>query len=151
MSDDFIVVVPRDPMLVPTREAQRRVAEVLCRLAPNAEDSTAEASEDIQLFDCGENFERLSCPLCSADLSIDWWHERLDDDAKGDGFQLAPYKLPCCGGTATLNELIYDWPQAFGRFRWEVANPDIGALSDADKSALEAAAGFELVLIRQHI
>jgi hypothetical protein len=151
MSDDFIVVVPRDPTHVPTAEVQRRVAEVLSRLAPKAEDSTVQATEEIQFFDCGENFERISCPRCSADISIDWWHERLDDDAEGDGFQLASYELPCCGGTATLNELIYDWPQAFGRFRWEVTNPNIGALSDGDKSALEAAAGFELVFVRQHI
>jgi len=151
MSDDYLVVVTRDPSHVPTAEAQRRVADVLSRLAPNAEDSTVQTSAEIQLFDCGENLERILCPRCCAEISTDWWHERLDDDEKGAGFQLAPHELPCCGGTVTLNELSYDWPQAFGRFRWEVMNPDIGDLSDADKSALEAAAGCELVVIRQHI
>jgi len=29
----------------------------------------------------------------------------------------------------TLNDLEYDWPQAFGRFSWEVRNPDMGELT----------------------
>jgi len=151
MSDDYIVLVPRDPTHVPTLEAQRRVAEVLTRLAPNAQNSTAQVSEQIQFFDCGENFQRISCPRCSAEIGVDWWQQRMGDDASGDGFRLAPYALPCCGRTATLNELVYDWPQAFGRFQWKVTNPNIGVVSEADKSALEAAADFELVVVRQHI
>jgi hypothetical protein len=34
MSDQFIVVVPRDPRLIPSDEVQRRVVGLLKRLAP---------------------------------------------------------------------------------------------------------------------
>jgi len=44
MSDHFIVVVPRDPRLVPTDEVQRRIVGVLNRIAPSAENVTAEVS-----------------------------------------------------------------------------------------------------------
>jgi hypothetical protein len=38
MSDDYIFVVPRDPRYVPPLEVQRRLVEVLERVAPGAED-----------------------------------------------------------------------------------------------------------------
>jgi len=143
MSDHFIVVVPRDPRLVPTDEVQRRVVGVLNRIA--------EVSAQVQFFDCGQNFERVLCPHCSSEIGIDWWQERMDDDTDGSGFRLDSYEAPCCAKSVNLNELIYDWPQAFGRFSWTVQNPNIGELTDAAKLELEAVAGFALVPIRQHV
>jgi hypothetical protein len=151
MSDHFIIVVPRDPRLVPTDEVRRRVVLVLNRIASSAENVTAEVSPQVQFFDCGQNFERVLCPRCSAEISIDWWQERMNDDYDGIGFRLDSYETLCCAKSANLNELIYDWPQAFGRFSWTVQNPNIGELTDAAKLELEAVAGFALVPIRQHV
>jgi hypothetical protein len=151
MSDDYILVIPRDPRYVPTPEVQRRLVELLERLAPNAEDITVETSEEIRFFDCGENFEGIVCPGCAAEINLEWWQARMDDDAKEGSFRLASYVLPCCGARVTLNDLKYDWPQAFGRFRWEARNPGVGELTSANKADLEAAAGIALVFVRQHI
>ena len=151
MSDDFIRVIPRDPRHVPTPQVQRRVVELLAQWAPGAEDITAETSEEIRFFDCGENFKQIGCPKCVAEIDLEWWHARMDDDAQEGSFRLARYKLPCCGGSVTLNDLEYDWPQAFGRFSWEVRNPDIGELTSANRTELEVAAGVPLVFIRQHL
>jgi hypothetical protein len=151
MSDHFIIVVPRDPRLVPTEEVRRRVVLVLNRIVPSAENVTAEVSPQVQFFDCGQNFERVLCPRCSAEISIDWWQERMNDDYDGIGFRLDSYGTLCCAKSVNLNELIYDWPQAFGRFSWTVRNPNIGELTDAAKLELEAVAGFALVPIRQHV
>jgi hypothetical protein len=151
VSDHFIVVVPRDPRLVPTDEVQRRIVGVLNRIAPSAENVMAEVSPQVQFFDCGQNFQRVSCPHCSSEIGVDWWQERMDDDADGIGFRLDSYGAPCCAKSVNLNELIYDWPQAFGRFGWTVQNPNIGELTDAAKLELEAAAGFGLMLIQQHV
>jgi hypothetical protein len=151
MSDHFIIVVPRDPRLVPTDEVRRRVVLMLNRIAPSAENVTAEVSPQVQFFDCGQNFSRQLCPRCSAEISIDWWQERMNDDYDGIGFRLDSYETPCCAKSVNLNELIYDWPQAFGRFSWTVQNPNIGELTDATKLELEAVAGFALVAIRQHV
>ena len=151
MSDHFIVVVPRDPRLVPTDEVQRRVVEVLKRIAPAAESVMVEVSPRVQFFDCGQNFERVSCPHCSAEISIEWWRDRMDDDTDGIGFRLDSYEAPCCAVSVNLNELIYDWPQTFGRFSWTVQNPNIDKLTDEAKSELEVVAGFALVSIQQHV
>jgi hypothetical protein len=91
------------------------------------------------------------CPRCAAEIDLDWWHARIDDDAQEDSFRLVSYALPCCGAKVTLNDLEYDRPQAFGRFRWEVTNPGVGELTSANRKELEAAAGVALVFIRQHL
>jgi hypothetical protein len=151
MSDDYILVIPRDPRYVPTLPVQRRVVELLAQLAPGAEDITAETSEEIRFFDCGENFERIGCPKCAGEIDLEWWHARMDADAQEGGFRLARYSLPCCGASVTLNDLEYDWPQAFGRFLWEVRNPDIGELTRAIRAELEVAADAPLVFVRQRL
>jgi hypothetical protein len=151
VSDHFIVVVPRDPRLIPSDDVQRRVVEVLNRVAPNADEITAVGSTHIQFFDSGQNFEKVSCPRCSAEISIEWWQERMDDDHDGVGFQLHSYDTPCCSKAVRLNELIYFWPQAFGCFSWTVQNPNIGELTAEAISELEAAAGCSLVPIKQHL
>jgi hypothetical protein len=151
MSDHFIVVVPRDPRLVPIDEVQRRVVGVLNRIAPSAENVTAAVSSQVQFFDCGQNFDKILCPRCAAEIGIGWWQERMDDDFDGIGFRLDSYDAPCCAKSVNLNELIYDWPQAFGRFSWTVQNPNIGELTDAAKLELEAVAGFALVPIQRHV
>src|SRR5438132_640313 len=124
MSDDVILIIPRDASYVPALSVQRRVVELLVQWAPDAEDISAEASEGIHFFDCGENFQRIGCPKCAAEIDLEWWHVRMNDDAQEGCFRLARYPLPCCGASVTLNDLEYDWPQAFGRFRWEVRNAD---------------------------
>lgn len=151
MSDDFILVIPRDPSYVPMPGVQRLLMELLARWAPGAEGITVETSEEIRFFDCGENFARIGCPRCAAEVNLEWWHARMNEDEQEGSFRLASYPLPCCGASVTLNDLEYDWPQAFGRFRWEVRNPDMGELTRENRRELERAAGVPLVFVRQRL
>ena len=75
----------------------------------------------------------------------------MSEDAEDGGFRLTRYSVPCCGASVTLNDLEYDWPQAFGRFRWEVRNPDRGELTNSNRTDFEEAAGVSLVFVRQHV
>src|SRR5262245_16565106 len=125
MSDDVLIVVPRDPRHVPSTKSQQLLLEALRTLAPKADEITSEAVEQIAFFDAGQNFERIVCPACNSQLEMSWWQDRMDEDFGDDGFRLEQYALPCCGARLNLNELTYDWPQAFGRFCAEVRNPDI--------------------------
>jgi hypothetical protein len=151
MSDDFIVLVPRDPSYAAPPDVQQRVAAVLKRLAPSADKITPEVSETIRFHDAGASFENIRCPRCGAEISIDWWQDRMDDDFEDDGFRLSSYAVPCCGVPLTLNQLTYEWPQAFGRTSWTVQNADIGEIDAAGKTELEQAAGFSLTVVRQHL
>jgi len=79
-----------------------------------------------------------------------WWQSRMDEDY-GDGFKLASYSTPCCGARCTLHELVYEWPQGFGRFALDAMNPNIGALEDRYKAEFEEILGTKLRVIYQHI
>ena len=151
MSDDFIILVPRDPDSAASHDVQARVAAVLKRLAPSAESITPEVSEAIRFHDAGENFERILCPRCGKEIRVEWWQDRMDEDSSDYGFRLDSYATICCNKLVNLNELTYDWPQAFGRTSWTVQNADIGDLDAGSRAELEVAAGNPLVVVRQHL
>src|SRR5688500_9144980 len=130
MSDNFIVLVSRDPAWKAEPHVQERVAAILRRLAPSADSITPEVSEAIRFHDAGSNFESLRCPRCAAEISIDWWQSRMDEDYNGEGFILASFEAPCCGAYLNLNELKYESNQAFARTSWTVRNANIGELTD---------------------
>jgi hypothetical protein len=149
MSDNWITLIPEDPRHVPEAERQRRARDRFAEFVPEAWEIEIKVSEK-EFFDCGENFDRVRCPACGSEISIDWWKDRLDEDC-GDGFRLAFYKTPCCGTKCTLHELEYDWPQGFGRFALDAMNPNIGELADENKRELENILGTKLRVIYQHV
>jgi hypothetical protein len=151
MSDDYFVLVPRDPRLAASSEVQQRVLSVLRRIAPDADDIACEVSKEVRFHDAGSNFETVHCPHCAQEIGLDWWQDRMDDDADGDGFRLDRYLPPCCGKQVTLNELRYDSPQAFAQTSWTAQNANIGELSPAAIHQLESAAGTALAVVYQHI
>ena len=78
MSDDFIVLVSRDPSWRAEPLVLERVTAILRRLAPSADSITPEVSEAIRFHDAGSNFEGIRCPRCAAEISIDWWQNCMD-------------------------------------------------------------------------
>ena len=75
----------------------------------------------------------------------------MDADFDGEGFSLGDLVTPCCGSSSKLNELTYDWPQAFGRFSWSIQNPNIGELNENLKVELERIAGVPMAVIYQRL
>ena len=150
MSDNWIALIPEDPRYVPDAAKQSRAHARFIEIAPNADEIAIKVSEKIEFFDCGGNFERILCPSCRSELPIDWWQDRMDEDY-GDGFLLARYATPCCSAALTLHELVYKWPQGFGRFALEAENPNIGKLDDRYKKEFEEILGTKLRVIYQHL
>jgi hypothetical protein len=150
MSDNWIVLIPEDPWLVPDAVKQRRARDRFAEIAPEADEIEIKVSEKVEFFDCGANLERICCPSCRAQIPVEWWQERMDEDY-GDGFKLASYATPCCGKKSTLHELVYEWPQGFGRFALDALNPNIAKLAEKDKREFEKILGTKLRVIYQHI
>jgi hypothetical protein len=150
MSDNWIALVPEDPRFVPDPAKQRRACDRFAEIAPEADEVEIKISENVEFFDCGANLERISCPSCGAEIPVEWWQDRMDED-HDDGFKLAAYNSPCCGRESTPNELVYDWPQAFGRFAVDAMNPNIGKLADEYKQEFEKILGTKVRVIYQHI
>jgi hypothetical protein len=163
MSDNWIALIPEDPHFVPDIARRERALRRFMEIAPDAEEIEIKVSERIEFYDCGQNFERIVCPSCHAQISLDWWQDRMDedsgsvgwedrmDDDSGEGFKLDAYSMPCCGRKYTLHELVYEWPQGFGRFALDAMNPSIGALDEKYKQEFEAILGTKLRVIHQHI
>lgn len=151
MSDNWIALIPKDPRYIPTESQRRRARDRFLELAPEADEIEIKVSNTIQFFDCGTNLVSITCPSCHATIADEWWQGRLDDDADKGGFKLATYVTPCCSSEHTLHELIYEWPQGFGRFAIDAMNPNIGKLNAQAIAEFEEILGTTLHVIYQHI
>jgi hypothetical protein len=151
MSDHWIVLIPTDPRFVPEPLKREQALERFSAMAPEAEELECKVAEEVQFFDCGQNFERVLCPICKTVLPMEWWEAQLETDAVDDGFRLDKYVTPCCGASCSLDELQYEWTQGFARFSLEAMNPDLGELQDDCKQELESILGTKLRVIYQHL
>lgn len=151
MSDAFISLVPLDPAFVPD-PARIRDAEALAwKLFPASDDISADVTDYVRLFDAGANFESIECPGCRAAIGIEWWHDALSADTTDVGFALRRLAVPCCGRSYRLDELKYDWPQAFGRFGLRLMNPNAGKLDPDAIESLQDVLGTKLRIVHQHL
>ena len=150
MSDNILTLIPVSPEYVPVESARAAADELLRSMVLAADEVSSEVSDQVQFFDAGSNFESVSCPVCHAELSTDWWGEAMDS-----AFQHQPPRLevvlPCCATTTSLNDLAYSWPQGFARYSLAARNPNIRELSPAQTAHLATVIGAEIRPIWSHI
>jgi hypothetical protein len=115
----------------------------------DADAVVVEKSETPHFVDAGSNFARVSCPGCGADLG-EWWPTAMDQGYESDFVDLA-VEAPCCGLATTLNDLRYDWPQAFARVSIHVMNPNVGELDRDLQHEVEGLLGVSTRVIWQHL
>ncbi len=148
MSDHFLVVIPTDPQ-ADLPETAEELRKALAALA-GSDDSRVKDYGKLQFIDCGENFERVLCPSCGAEIAKDLWHGWMNADWHGEeGFHLHRHATPCCRAEVTLNALIYEWPQGFARWFVGARNGGRGPLKETEVARLESVAGLPLKAIAQ--
>jgi hypothetical protein len=149
VSDDFTRLIPRDPLFVPTAEAQRRALRLLRKIAPKADEVTASVSDEVQFVDCGSNWDGVRCPHCRATLD-DWWNTAFEAASESE-FTKLDFKLPCCRKRTALPELDYVWPVGFARFVLEARNARLGGkISKRRLAELERVLGCTILVVRAH-
>jgi hypothetical protein len=151
MSDNYIYVVPKDPYLALDEARRENAASFFRSIAPEADEIATSVSEHITFVDCAENFERVCCPSCAAEIETGTWQEWMDNDFDGEGFSFAQHAMPCCGARHFLHELRYEWPQAFARSKVRAMNPNIGKLTEEQCRQFERILGCPVRVIYQHI
>ena len=152
MSDHWITVVPKFPRHVPSPDKAEAALGLVEKSMPDADEIEVVRKEHVQFFDCGANLETIICPHCSASISFDWWGETMSSDCDEEtGFRLDAYSVPCCSQSVALNQLVYQFHQAFGCFALSAMNPNIGKLSDDTVNRIEAALGCEVSVVYRHI
>ena len=150
MSDNWLILIPKSPEFVPTKDAQAQAMALFRRMAPNAAELEIEVSDRPRFIDCGGNFEKINCPHCQRVLENGWWRDWMSEEAEL-GFPLQSAVLPCCGVVASLADLLYNWPQGFARFSLAAKNPYIEDLTEADTRAFETIMGCAVRRIWTHI
>ena len=152
MSDHWILIVPKPTGQVPSPDETNAGLQLMKKWMPAADETEVVQNEHIQFFDCGANLETIKCPWCSAHIDFDWWGEAMSaDHDENSGFQLNEHRLPCCSKSSSLDELVYAFHQAFGRFALSAMNPNIGKMSDDAVSEVKAALGCDVSVVYQHI
>ena len=151
MSDNWIIVIPRDPNFIPPTDKITQAKLRFGQITPNADGIEVIVEVKPQFFDAGANFSSIACPSCSKKIPLDWWQERMNEDFEDDGFVLVQYRVPCCSQEHDLNSLEYDWNQGFAKFAIDAMNPGIAELEEADRKELENILGTPLKVIYQHI
>jgi hypothetical protein len=153
MSDNYLTVIPTDPYWQPGEDAAERAAAVLSRMLPDDDARRGletQWHDSVEVVFCGANLRRISCPYCGAECTPGWWGEAVSEQYS-EGFSTLMVTVPCCDGETSLNELVYDWPMGFARFRIEVLYPNRAWLSDEEMASLSDALGHPLRQILIHI
>ena len=130
MSEIWVRLVPKNEQYIPSKEAVTLAVKYFCKeinswsydeeLEETALDDEvkAEVFSTLTFFDAGTNDEgTIFCPSCGQALdfeSLMEWQEEDEDDTLGYKFESR--LLECCGESATLRELEYNYDQGFGYF-----------------------------------
>lgn len=146
MSDSILRIIPQNPEYLPSGDAQKSALMILRDSFREADEFSAHNHEEVVFVDAGENFDAIFCPSCKKAIDHDWWLDAMDDAASSHFTNLA-VSPPCCDGSTTLNDLLYDMPQGFARFTFEVRNPNVASVPDALLEQLRVLLGCELRII----
>lgn len=116
---------------------------------PDADEVTFNFKEQTEFFHPMANWSGVECPSCGADAEP-WWYDAMQERSETN-FEDLVVTAPCCGSCASLNELRYVWPAAFGRFVLEALNPNVRDLSPDQERALSQLIGCGIRKIWVHI
>ncbi|MGW8353302.1 hypothetical protein [Streptomyces wedmorensis] len=153
MSDNYLTVIPTDPYWQPSKDAADRAAVVLSGMLSDDDARRgleAKWHDSVEVVHCFANLERTSCPRCGTELAPGWWGDAVSQ-CYDEGFSTLMVTVPCCDVETSLNELMYDWPMGFARFRIEVLYPNRAWLTDGELASLAGALGHPLRQILIHI
>lgn len=144
MSDNLLIVIPRDPLAIPSAtrlEAARALIAGLC----DAEQVTVQMAATPNFYSCMEGFEGVFCPVCKAALPMPWWRDQMNRWWNGDRRDLRT-TLPCCNAVTSLNDLDDQGAQGFACAAIEAMNPERDLKSD-ELQQIEAALGLPVRVI----
>jgi hypothetical protein len=148
MSENVLKIIPMKGDYAPSVRQQVQARDLISDFLPNAEAIVVELTNSIEFVDQGTNFEQVKCPLCHSILSIDWWQETMDR-AYSMHFDNLAIETPCCASSTSLNDLDYEWPAGFSRFKIEIRSPR-SELTEKLFADLESLLGCKLRQIWAH-
>ncbi|MET8974254.1 hypothetical protein ABZX85_01410 [Streptomyces sp. NPDC004539] len=155
MSDDVLSVIPDDPRWQPSKDAAARAHALVASWFPENPEGFEPYVETtwydaVNAVDCGENLDRIGCPVCGGEIDLQWWCDLGEAHAES-GFTDLGVTVPCCGAALSLDTLRFEAPCGFSRFEIAVWNPERDAFGGGELAALADALGHPVRQIRAHI
>ena len=157
MADDWLRIVPTDPLHVPLPDRRAAAVEELLSVLDGVEEVEWVDHGDVLFIDAGEAFRTVRCPGCDADLMA-FWSEKLGDLDVGADEDAPPLAtdlrlvVPCCELPTSLDQLVYDAPCAWARMELSATNPaPRGMLPPAALTRVATALGHDVRQVLQHL
>ena len=116
-------LIPQDPDLRISR-LRMLAARSWLRTNVQSDEMICRLSEMPKFVDCGGNLEKIRCPICGAEVPMDWWQEAMDT-AEKNSFRELHVTIPCCGKETDLNGLLYEFPCGFSCVELDILNPQM--------------------------
>ncbi len=148
MSDCIIKIIPTDPYYHTDRQKIHKIVDYL-KVRIKADNIELKTYDTPTFINCGSNLEKIMCPICGATIGFDWWSVAMDT-AWNRSFMELSVKLPCCGGSSTLNDLQYHFPCGFSCVELSVLNP-LGEPNHECLSYIQELLGTPMRCIQAHI
>ncbi|WP_202034171.1 hypothetical protein [Rhizobium rhizogenes] len=142
MSDNFLLYIPVDPYWQPAPDKAAEAVSVLKSIAPKSDVVEANFEDEVRFYDPGQNWSGVECSYCGADAE-QWWANVMAE-ASANRFDSLIVETPCCGSNASLNDLRYIWPAAFGRFALEASNPNIADTTEEQDQQIAQCLGIPM-------
>ena len=122
-SGNILKIIPSDPGYEPSIEQQYQTIKYLATVFPRNE-IRSELTRKVQFIDPGENFETVKCNSCGEQIEIEFWQEAMGNAYKSE-FENLNFLTHCCHSETSLNDLVYEMPAGFSKYKVIINDPDI--------------------------
>lgn len=144
-----IRIIPCKPELELKKEITASLIEYLSKEFPNKE-IVIQIDSTISFVDCGQGFEKVICPNCGKEISMDFWYESMDKAYKRN-FKDLTIKTICCQTLTDLNSLKYQSDCGFAKSIITINDPNTKINDSKLLRELKRISGIDFKIIYAHI
>ncbi len=137
MSITNVYIIPENEKYLPSKTEIEAIYNIMGSENFKNMNISYDMSNEIRFYDCGENFEKILCPICSSELDIDWWQEKMDK-ASENNFVGLEIITPCCHMNSSLNKLDYCYTQGFSKFAIRIGDYDFNHIDNIPVADLQS-------------
>ncbi len=150
MHDEWALVIPVDPTVVPDPVAQFKALQLWASRDKTGASKALELHTDIRYYPPMEGaLSNVCCPHCRSHIEPAWFDEAVHAAKQGKYANLIAW-IPCCDTCVSLNELRVKsgfLPYGFAKFSLRGYRPDPLSLGQLTVRQLEGILGCPLRVV----
>lgn len=144
-----IRIIPQKPELELQKTISVSLMKYLSNEFPNKK-IVIQLDSTISFVDCGQGFEKVICPDCGKEISMDFWQESMDKAFKAS-FKDMSIKTVCCQTVTDLNSLKYEADCGFAKSILTVNDPNPNLNDSKLLLDFKRISGIDFKIIFTHI